>query len=63
MVHLQIFSDKSVTIEDIMRENGEMVKRGMISANGDVEFWDDPAPARKDAETKESVSYDQQAAV
>ena len=38
-----------------MRENGEMVKRGMISANGDVEFWDDSATARKDAEVEKVV--------
>ena len=38
---LQIFSDKSVTVEDLMREKGQLVKRGSLSAEGDVEFWDD----------------------
>mgnify|MGYP004499847559 CR=1 FL=1 len=38
---LQIFSDKSVTIEDLIKEKGSLVKRGSLSAEGDVEFWDD----------------------
>ncbi|OCL06579.1 zf-DNL-domain-containing protein [Glonium stellatum] len=39
--HLKIFSDKPVTIEDLMREKGQLVKRGSLSTEGDVEFWDD----------------------
>ncbi|KAF2649308.1 zf-DNL-domain-containing protein [Lophiostoma macrostomum CBS 122681] len=39
--NLKIFSDKSVTIEDLMREKGQLVKRGSLNAEGDVEFWDD----------------------
>lgn len=39
--HLKIFEDKSVTIEDLMRRRGNLVKRGHLSAGGDVEFWDD----------------------
>ncbi|KAF2796581.1 zf-DNL-domain-containing protein [Melanomma pulvis-pyrius CBS 109.77] len=39
--HLKIFSDKSVTIEDLIREKGQFVKKGSLSAEGDVEFWDD----------------------
>ncbi|KAL8716002.1 MAG: hypothetical protein Q9220_000669 [cf. Caloplaca sp. 1 TL-2023] len=40
--HLKIFSDKSITIEDIMREKGELVRRGRVGADGgDVEFWDE----------------------
>lgn len=35
----QIFSDKSVTIEDIMREKGELVKRGSLNSEGDIEMW------------------------
>jgi hypothetical protein len=38
--HLKIFSDTSVTIESLMRDKGELVKRGSISGEGDVEFWD-----------------------
>ncbi|PVH99032.1 zf-DNL-domain-containing protein [Periconia macrospinosa] len=39
--HMKIFSDKNITIEDIMREKGDLVKRGTLAAEGDVEFWDD----------------------
>ncbi|KAF2008502.1 zf-DNL-domain-containing protein, partial [Aaosphaeria arxii CBS 175.79] len=39
--HMKIFSDKPLTIEDLMREKGQLVKRGSLSAEGDVEFWDD----------------------
>jgi protein import protein ZIM17 len=38
---VQIFSDKSVTIEDLMREKGDLVKKGSLSAEGDVEFYED----------------------
>ena len=37
--HLHIFSDKSVTVEDIMQQKGEAVQRGSITPDGDVEFW------------------------
>ena len=37
----QIFSDKAITLEDIMRDKGNLIKRGTLSAEGDVEFWDD----------------------
>ncbi|EMD66462.1 hypothetical protein COCSADRAFT_112859 [Bipolaris sorokiniana ND90Pr] len=39
--HLKVFSDKSLTIEDLMREKGSLIKKGSLSAEGDVEFWDD----------------------
>ncbi|KAI9766379.1 MAG: hypothetical protein M1835_007207 [Candelina submexicana] len=39
--HLRIFSDTSMTIEDLMRKKGQLVKKGTIGADGDVEFWDD----------------------
>ncbi|ORY12624.1 DNL zinc finger-domain-containing protein [Clohesyomyces aquaticus] len=47
--HLKIFSDKSVTIEDILREKGQVVKRGSLSAEGDVEFWDDGSTTPRSA--------------
>ena len=30
-----------MTIEDAMRDRGELVKKGTLSADGDVEFWED----------------------
>ncbi|QDS71674.1 hypothetical protein FKW77_008000 [Venturia effusa] len=39
--HLKIFSDSRITLEDIMKNKGQFVKRGTLSAEGDVEFWED----------------------
>lgn len=38
--HLKMFADQAFTVEDLMRQNGERVKRGHLG-EGDVEFWDD----------------------
>ncbi|KAH6691524.1 DNL zinc finger protein [Plectosphaerella plurivora] len=44
--HLNIFGDKKVTIEDILREKGQLVKKGTLGEDGDIEFWvDEPAEA------------------
>ncbi|EOA84979.1 uncharacterized protein SETTUDRAFT_137237 [Exserohilum turcica Et28A] len=48
--HLKVFSDKSVTIEDLMREKGNLVKKGSLSAEGDVEFWDDGTSTPRSAQ-------------
>ncbi|KPM38957.1 hypothetical protein AK830_g7576 [Neonectria ditissima] len=37
--HLNIFGDKDFTIEDLMREKGQLVKRGSLGEDGDIEFW------------------------
>lgn len=37
--HLRIFSDKDTTLEDIMKEKGELLKKGVLGADGDVEFY------------------------
>ncbi|KAF1356484.1 DNL zinc finger-domain-containing protein, partial [Delphinella strobiligena] len=39
--HMKIFSDKSMTIEDILKEKGQLLKKGALGSEGDVEFWDD----------------------
>lgn len=40
--HLGVFTDrKGVTVEDFMREKGQLVKRGTVGEDGDVEFWVD----------------------
>jgi hypothetical protein len=50
---LQIFSDSSITIEDIMREKGEFIRKGSLSADGDVEFYDDqPDPTTNEKENQ-----------
>lgn len=35
----QIFSDRKVTLEDIMKEKGQQLKKGVLGADGDVEFY------------------------
>ena len=47
--HLKIFADKSFTIEDLMQQKGELVKRGTLG-EGDVEFWDDGTKVERGAE-------------
>ena len=38
--HLGIFTNrKGVTVEDIVREKGQLVKRGSLGEDGDIEFW------------------------
>jgi hypothetical protein len=50
---LQIFSDSSITIEDIMREKGEFIRKGSLSTDGDVEFYDDqPDPTANEKENQ-----------
>ncbi|KAL1872293.1 hypothetical protein VTK73DRAFT_1642 [Phialemonium thermophilum] len=39
--HLGIFGDRRVTVEDILRERGRLVKRGTLGEDGDLEFWED----------------------
>lgn len=36
--HLKIFGDRNITVEDLMREKGQLVKRGTLGESGDVEF-------------------------
>ncbi|KAI9835283.1 MAG: hypothetical protein M1819_002427 [Sarea resinae] len=39
--HLKIFGEEAMTIEDLMQKKGDLVKKGSLSADGDVEFWED----------------------
>ena len=39
--HLRIFGDEATTIEDILRDKGELVRKGTLGEEGDLEFWDD----------------------
>ncbi|KUJ18568.1 zf-DNL-domain-containing protein [Mollisia scopiformis] len=45
--HLNIFGDKHMTIEDLMREQGQLVKRGTLSEDGNVEFWVDGSVTKR----------------
>ncbi|KAF7875267.1 hypothetical protein EAF04_002439 [Stromatinia cepivora] len=53
--HLGIFGDRKLTIEDLMREQGMLVKKGTLSEDGNLEFWNDGTRTerKKDGEGKE----------
>lgn len=38
--NLKIFGDKSITLEQILAEKGDLVKKGGLSVEGDLEMWD-----------------------
>jgi len=48
--HLKIFGDRKVTVEDLMRERGRLVKRGTLGGDGDIEFWDDGTTTPREKE-------------
>ncbi|KAK3191515.1 hypothetical protein K4F52_002330 [Lecanicillium sp. MT-2017a] len=52
--HLNIFGDRKVTVEDLMKEKGRLVKRGSLGEDGDIEFWPDEEGA--EAETDKAGS-------
>ena len=57
----QIFGDKHMTIEDLMRERGELVKKGTLSEDGDLEFWEDGKTTKREKrDATESVSRSEQ---
>jgi len=44
-----VFSDQKQTVEDYMKERGQLVRKGTLSEDGDLEFWEDgTTTARKD---------------
>ncbi|KAM0281020.1 hypothetical protein ACHAQH_003749 [Verticillium albo-atrum] len=45
--HLQIFGERNITIEDLMREKGQLVKKGTLGEDGDIEFWEDEVEENK----------------
>ncbi|PNY26350.1 Uncharacterized protein TCAP_03721 [Tolypocladium capitatum] len=51
--HLNIFGDRKITVEDLMRERGSLVKRGSLGEDGDIEFWpDEPSEQQADDSQK-----------
>ncbi|KAI1819454.1 DNL zinc finger-domain-containing protein [Xylaria intraflava] len=43
--NLNIFGDRKITVEDLLREKGQLVKRGTLGEHGDIEFWEDTTSA------------------
>ncbi|KAI5926631.1 DNL zinc finger-domain-containing protein [Camillea tinctor] len=54
--HLNIFGERKITVEDLMRERGQLVKRGTLGEDGDIEFWEDgtTTPHNPDSESSSS---------
>ena len=50
---MRIFSDKSVTIEDILKEKGEFLRKGRLGEDGQIEFYNDEAVETVQAREKE----------
>jgi len=42
-----------MTIEDLMREQGQLVKKGTLSEDGNLEFWADGSTTTRVKEGKE----------
>jgi len=36
-----------MTVEDLMREQGQLVKKGTLSEDGDLEFWSDGSKTKR----------------
>ncbi|PHH64510.1 hypothetical protein CDD81_4289 [Ophiocordyceps australis] len=47
--HLGIFGKRGVTVEQLMREKGNLVKRGSLGEDGDIEFWPDEGEGKDDS--------------
>lgn len=47
-----------MTIEDLMREQGQLVKRGTLSEDGDLEFWVDGSVTKRGEGAGDSVTVD-----
>ncbi|KAH9909270.1 hypothetical protein F4778DRAFT_716043 [Xylariomycetidae sp. FL2044] len=52
--HLNIFGDRKITVEDLMREKGQLVKRGNLNEEGDVEFWDDDTRTERETDERKT---------
>ena len=37
-----------MTIEDLMKERGQLVKKGTLSEDGDLEFWEDGTTTKRE---------------
>ncbi|RDA94402.1 hypothetical protein CP533_2264 [Ophiocordyceps camponoti-saundersi (nom. inval.)] len=57
--HLRIFGDRDVTVEELMREKGRLVKRGTLGEDSDVEFWPEELSSTQTSSSSETQSDEQ----
>lgn len=56
--HLNIFGNRKITVEELVRERGQLVKRGTLGEDGDVEFWEDGSTTVRDERQGEGEGMD-----
>jgi protein import protein ZIM17 len=44
-----------VTVEDLMKERGQLVKKGTLGEDGDLEFWEDGSVTERNADSGEQL--------
>ncbi|KAK4229173.1 zf-DNL-domain-containing protein [Podospora fimiseda] len=54
--HLKIFGDKKITIENLLKEKGQLVKKGILLSE-DLEFWDDGTETVRGEDEGEVMRY------
>ncbi|KUI66647.1 hypothetical protein VM1G_02110 [Cytospora mali] len=53
--HLNIFGNRKITVEDLMKERGRLVKRGTLGEDGDLEFWEDGSTTNRSVRQGEGM--------
>jgi protein import protein ZIM17 len=53
---LGIFGDRKMTVEEILRERGELIRKGTLGPDGDIEFWADEQGKDTGAEHGDGVA-------
>ena len=51
--HYGYFVDKAFTVEDLLKEKGELLRKGAYGEDGKLEIWDDPAASEEQSERQE----------
>jgi protein import protein ZIM17 len=44
-----------VTVEDLMKERGQLVKKGTLGEDGDLEFWEDGSVTERNADSGDEL--------
>lgn len=61
--HLRIFGQDGSTVEDVLKKRGQLVKRGTLGEDGDIEFWEDGTTTVRDERLGDGEGLDPRALV
>ncbi|CAN8099168.1 unnamed protein product [Discula destructiva] len=61
--HLQIFGPDKITVEELVKKRGQLVKRGTLGEDGDLEFWEDGTTTLRNERQGEADGQDPKAPV